>query len=90
MLKVLAVSALVLMILLLVIPLGVGMAMTGGCPECQAPGALGGIGSCLAVLSSLMLLALGFRELRAATSRRFRLLLLTPLVERPPQPLSLV
>jgi hypothetical protein len=90
MLRVLAVVALVLLVLLLVIPLGVGMAMTGGCPECQAPGALGGLGSCLAVLASLMLLALGFREPTAATSRRSRTLLLAHSVERPPQPLAAV
>lgn len=87
MLRALAIIALVLLVLLLVIPLGIGMAMTGGCPECGAPGSLGGMGLCLAVLASLMLVALGFRELAPAASPSSRVLLLARSVERPPQPL---
>jgi hypothetical protein len=90
MLKALAVFALVLLVLLLAIPLAIGMAMTAGCPECQTPGSLGGIGLCLAILSSLMLVALGFRELAAAASPSSRDLLLVRSVDRPPQPLSFI
>jgi len=90
MLRVVAVLALVLLVLLLAIPLGIGMAMTTGCPECQSPGSFGGIGLCLAILSSLMLVALGFRELAVAASPSSRILFLSRSVERPPQPLSFV
>ena len=90
MLKALAVIGLVLLVLLLAIPLGIGMAMTAGCPECQIPGSLGGIGLCLAILSSLMLVALGFVELAAAASPSSRVLLLVRSVDRPPQPLSFI
>lgn len=90
MLKALAVIALVLLVLLLAIPLGIGMAMTAGCPECQTPGPLGGLGLCLAILWSLMLVALGFRELAPAASPSSRLFLLARSLERPPQPLSFV
>jgi hypothetical protein len=89
MVRAMAVIALVLLVLLLVIPLGVGMAMMGGCPEC-APGSLGGLGLCLAILSSLMLVALGFRELAPAASPSSRVLFLARSLERPPQPLSFV
>jgi len=90
MVRALAVIALVVLVLLLVLPIGIGMAMTGGCPECQAPGSLGGLGLCLAVLTSLMLVALGFRELAPVASASSRLLLLSRSVEKPPQPLSFV
>ncbi len=90
MLRVLAVIALLLLILLLAIPLGIGMAMTAGCPECQTTGSVGGIGLCLAILSSLMLFALGFRELAAAASPSSRGLLLARSLDRPPQPLSFI
>lgn len=89
MVRAMAVIALVLLVLLLVIPLGVGMAMMGGCPDCP-PGSFGGIGLCLAILSSLMLVALGFRELAVAASPSSRVPLLARSVERPPQPLSFV
>jgi len=90
MVKALAVIALVLLVLLLVIPLGIGMAMTGGCPECQAPRSFGGLGLCLAVLTSFMLVAFGFRELASVASASSRLLLLARSVEKPPQPFLLV
>jgi hypothetical protein len=90
MLKALAVIALVLLVLLLAIPLGIGMAMTTGCPECQSPGSFGGMGLCLAILSSLMLVALGFRELAVAASPSSRVLLLARSLDRPPQRLSFI
>ena len=80
MLRALAVIALVLLILLLAIPLGVGMAMTAGCPECRAQGAL-----CLAVLATLMIVVLGFREGAHATRSSSPAPLLARSLERPPQ-----
>ncbi len=86
--RALAIIALVLLVLLLVIPLGVGVAMTGGCPECRSPGASPGVGMCLALLASLMIVALGFRELARATASSSHSLLLGRSVERPPQHLA--
>lgn len=88
MLRALAIVALVLLVLLLVLPLGMGMAMTGGCPECQPPGGSPGLGMCIALLASLMIVALGFRELARATASSSHSLLLARSVERPPQQLS--
>lgn len=88
MLRALAVIALVLLVLLLAIPLGVGMGMAACCPECQ--GALGGVALCLAVLATLMIVVLGFREVAPATRSSSRLLLLARSLERPPQPLAFV
>ena len=85
MLRALALIALVLLVLLLAIPLGVGMATTAGCPECRAQGALGGVALCLAVLVTLMIVALGFREGAPATRSSSRALLLARSLERPPQ-----
>jgi hypothetical protein len=87
-LRALAIIALVLLVLLLVIPLGMGMAMTGACPECQSPGASPCVGMCLAVLASLMIVALGFRELARATASSSHSLLLAGSVERPPRRLA--
>jgi hypothetical protein len=65
-----------------------GMAMMGGCPECASPGASAGVGMCIALLASLMIVALGFRELARATASSSHSLLLVRSVERPPQQLS--
>jgi len=88
MLRVLAVIALVLLVLMLAIPLGVGMAMTGGCPECDGPGALCGVALCLAVLASLLIVVLGSRGVASPTSTSSPLLLLAHAQERPPQTLA--
>jgi len=88
MLRALVIIALVLLVLLLVLPLGMRMAMTGGCPECTSPGASAGVGMCIALLASLMIVALGFRELAHASSRSSRPLLVARSVERPPQRLA--
>ncbi len=88
MLRAIAIIALVLLVLLLVIPLGIGMAMTGGCPECHPAGGPAGTGLCLAVLTSLMIVALGFRRRAPGASPSSRLLLLARSLERPPQPLA--
>jgi hypothetical protein len=88
MLRALAIIALVLLVLLLVIPLGMGMAMTGGCPECTSPGASPGIGMCIALLASLMIVALGFRELARATASSSPPLLVARSVDRPPRRLT--
>jgi hypothetical protein len=89
MLRALVIIALVLLVLLLALPLGMGMAMTGGCPECTSPGASAGVGMCIALLASLMIVALGFRELAHATASSSYSLLLARSVERPPQRLAL-
>jgi hypothetical protein len=88
MLRAIAIIALVILVLLLVIPLGMGMAMTGGCPECHPPGASAGVGMCLALLASLMIVAVGFRELVRTGSRSSRPLLVARSVKRPPQRLA--
>lgn len=85
----LAIIGLVLLILLLAIPLGVGMVMTGACPECHAPGALGSwVALCFAVLGSLMIvfLAIGGFALVAPTTSR--VLLQARSLERPPRSLA--
>jgi hypothetical protein len=43
---------------------------------------------CIALLASLMIVALGFRELAHASSRSSRPLLVARSVERPPQPVT--
>jgi len=90
MLRIVVIFGLVLLVLLLVVPVGMGLAMAGGCPECRAQGALGGVALCLAVLASLMIVVLGFLELAPATRSSSRVLLLARSLERPPQPLASV
>jgi len=63
------VVGLVILILLLVIPLGIGMAMSG-CPDCPAPGTSAGMTLCLElVLISLMAVLLLEASLRDAILR---------------------
>lgn len=88
MLRSLAIFALVLLIVVLAIPLSLGMAMTGGCPECDCPGPLGGVALCLAVLTSLLIVVLGSRGAACPTFTSSRLLLLAQAQERPPQTLA--
>jgi hypothetical protein len=79
----LAVIGLVLLILLFVIPLGIGMAM-GHCPDCT-PGAGSPLMACVVLLVSASLgVALGVTRIRAAEDRVLGLLL-TRRLERPPQ-----
>lgn len=85
MLRSLAIFALVLLIVVLAVPLGLGVAMTGGCPECDGPGAHCGVALCLAVLASLLIVVLGSRGVASPTSTSSSLLLLAYAQERPPQ-----
>jgi hypothetical protein len=79
----LAVIGLVLLVLLFVIPLGIGMAM-GHCPDCT-PGAGSPFMACVVLLDSASLgLAFGTTRIRAAEDRVLGLLL-TRRLERPPQ-----
>lgn len=75
--------ALILVILLLAIPLGIGMVM-GPCPECPSVGA-GPVAECLAVLVGLaLLLILGSSALTGAEPVH-KALLLARDFERPPR-----
>ena len=79
-----AVVALVLLIVLLAIPLGIGVAMSG-CPECPAPGTAHALTFCITFASLLMLaFAVGLGHLRATVARAPSLLLVRAL-ERPPR-----
>jgi hypothetical protein len=81
--KKLAVVGLVLLILLLVIPLGIGMAM-GACPTCAstAPDALS---LCVALLVSLALASSILTVRITPWSRPIPILLLSGLLDRPPR-----
>ncbi len=82
-----AIIALVVLILLMVIPLGIGVAVMGACPDCHAPAALCGLSLCLAFLGTLMIVSLGFAERARPAPAITRILLLARSLERPPRPL---
>lgn len=76
---------LVLLILLLVIPLGIGMAM-GGCPDCPVPGASGGMSLCLALaVISMFVLLLMERSVRDVILRSPPDLAFARSLARPPR-----
>jgi hypothetical protein len=52
--KKLAVVGLVIIILLLVIPLGIGMAV-GMCPDCSAPGSPGALSMCASLVAAILI-----------------------------------
>ena len=83
MLKTVGIVPLIILILLLAIPLGIGMVM-GPCPECSsvetAPMAI-----CLAILSGLLVLAIFGMTALLNLEHGHRVLLLARTVERPPR-----
>jgi hypothetical protein len=83
-LKVIAIIGLVLLILLLAIPVGMGMVMSS-CPDCPSAGVPMPMTVCLALLAGLVVLTV----LGTTTIRQARFEALTPLfarsLERPPR-----
>ena len=83
MLKTLGIVALVLLILLLAIPLGIGMVM-GPCPECpsigMAPAAI-----CFAILAGFLVLAIFGTSALLSFKPQHWVLLLARSIERPPR-----
>ena len=83
MLKTIGIVALVMLLLLLAIPLGIGMVM-GPCPECPTLAAAP-MAACLAILVGLMLLAFFGTSALVSFKTRRRMLLLARRLERPPR-----
>jgi len=79
----LAVVGLVLLILLMVIPLGIGMVM-GACPSCTAA-APNALSLCVAVLVSLAVASSMLTVRITPRSRPIPVLLLFGLLDRPPR-----
>ena len=79
-----AIIGLVLLIVLLAIPLGMAMAISG-CPECPAVGTSHALGLCM-TLEAMVLLVVALGLLRiGASPTRGRALLLARTLERPPR-----
>jgi hypothetical protein len=79
----LAIVGLILLLVLLAIPMGIGLAM-GHCPEC-APGTAGPLIACSALLVAISI-AFAFRMIRfSAAEDRILGLLGTRTLERPPR-----
>jgi hypothetical protein len=82
--KQIAIVALVVLIILLAIPLGIGIAMSG-CPGCPAVGTSHALGLCLTLAAMVILfVAMSFIWASAPLTRGYALLL-TRSLERPPR-----
>jgi hypothetical protein len=76
--------ALIVLVVLLAVPLGIGMAM-GHCPDC-APGTPGALTACVALLVTISI-AFTFGMSRfSVTEDRAHGLLATSTLDRPPRP----
>jgi hypothetical protein len=80
-LKTLALVALVLLIVLLAIPLGIGTVM---CPECPSVG-MAPMATCFAILAGLLVLAIFGTSGLSWFTPRCKVLLLARSLERPPR-----
>lgn len=84
MLRALAIVALIVLVVLLAVPLGIGMAM-GHCPDC-APGTPGPLTACVALLVTISIaFTFGMSRFSLAEDRAHGLLG-TSTLERPPRP----
>lgn len=76
---------LVLLVVFLGLPVGIGMTGMGACPECHLSSGSAGTSACLAVLSLFSLLLLSRSRAPRSRSAIPRLLLLPSTLERPPR-----
>lgn len=81
--KTLGIVALVLLMLLLAIPLGIGMVM-GPCPQCPSLG-MAPVATCLAILAGFLVLAIFGTSALLSFKPQHRVLLLARSLERPPR-----
>jgi hypothetical protein len=75
-----------LLLLLAVLPLGMGMTPMADCPACAPTSPLAALGLCLAVLGAAVILAVALLGRRFyVNSLPMRGFLLAPRIDRPPQ-----
>lgn len=86
MIRKIAFVGLILLIVLLAVPLGIGMAMGPSCPDCHLPGGSGTLGFCLAVLATLGVILVAQARPLVTGPRTVRTLLLPRSLDHPPEP----